>query len=157
MRRMLWMGNLTAAALLALPLLGTAHAHDAKKHAEQLPPGPIRDRHELMEGIGKQAKKIGAAMKAGQTTGVAPAAEAISASAKKILPLFPPGSTHEYSRAKPEIWQNWAEFEQLSNDLVTDSAALAAAAKENGDVKAASQKMFQNCKSCHEKFRIPEK
>src|SRR6476646_5076837 len=76
----------------------------AAEHEHKLPPGPILERHELMEGIGKNAKVIGDAMKSGNFAPVGAAAEKIQTSATKITALFPPGSTHEHSRAKPEIW-----------------------------------------------------
>src|SRR5262245_32378560 len=96
---------------LACPV---ARAHEPS-HA--IPAGPIRERHELMEGIGKNAKIIGDALKAGNETPVAAAAEKIQASAAKIPGLFPQGSTDPKSRAKPEIWTNWAKFEESAKKL----------------------------------------
>jgi cytochrome c556 len=128
----------------------------AHEKAEDLPAGPIRDRHTLMEGIGDHAKKIGAALKQGTTEGVAAEADGISAKAKQIDALFPKGSTDPKSRAKPEIWEKWAEFERLSAGLEKDSAALAQTARDGGDVPAAAKKMFGNCKSCHDQFRVPD-
>jgi cytochrome c556 len=88
---------LAAAFLLTLAFNAIAHQE------MHLPPGPIKDRHELMEGIGKNAKKIGDALKAGDTKPIPAAADGIAASAHKIPGLFPPGSTNEKSRALP--WQ----------------------------------------------------
>ncbi|MBI3781850.1 MAG: cytochrome c [Deltaproteobacteria bacterium] len=146
-----WMGIVVVAGVVA----GQAQvrAHDAKN----LPPGPIHDRHELMEGIGKNAKAIGNALKSGDLKAVPEAASAIKKDAAKILPLFPPGSTHAESRAKPEIWTDWKTFEAGAKDLEKTSGDLAATAKSGGDVSAAADKMFDNCKGCHEKFRVPEK
>jgi cytochrome c556 len=123
---------------------------------KDLPAGPIRDRHALMEGIGDHAKKIGGALKQGTTEGVAAEADGINAKAKKINALFPKGSTDPKSRAKPEIWEHWGEFERLSAALGRDSAALAKTARDGGDVPAAANKMFDNCKSCHDQFRVPD-
>lgn len=128
----------------------------AHEKSEELPAGPIRDRHELMEGIGDHAKKIGNALKQGTTEGVAEAADEIHARAEKIDGLFPKGSTNPKSRAKPEIWENWAEFQRLSASLEKDSAALAKTARDGGDVRAAAHEMFDSCKSCHDQFRVPE-
>ncbi len=129
-------------------------AHAGK---EPLPEGPIRDRHELMERVGKQAKIIGDALKSGRLDPVGGAAEKIAEEAGKALPLFPAGSTHPRSRAKEEIWQNWEEFERLMKSLEADARATASAAAAGGDVRAAANKMFGNCKSCHDRFRLPEK
>jgi cytochrome c556 len=139
-------------ATAAAVALAGEHDHDAK-----LPAGPIRDRHELMEGIGKNAKTIGDALKSGKHDPIATSAEAIQASAGKILGLFPAGSTDKKSRAKPEIWTDWAKFEKLSKELATTAGDLAVAAKSGGDASTAANTMFGSCKSCHDAFRAPEK
>jgi len=146
------------AALPLLPFLAVTlcAAGLAFAGSESLPPGPILDRHELMEEIGDNAKKIGDALKAGNLDAVGPAAEKIQANAAKALPLFPKGSTHPESRAMPEIWEKWAEFEQSMKEMETKAAELASAAKNKGDVGAAAKAMFGNCKSCHDGFRKPE-
>jgi len=125
-------------------------------HHKELPPGPIHDRHELMEGIGKNAKTIGGALKSGKHDPIAKAAEDIQAGAAKIPALFPKGSTHENSRALPAIWENWDKFESLSKEMGTKAGELAAAAKSGGNVGAAADAMFGNCKSCHDDFRKPD-
>jgi cytochrome c556 len=145
------LGALTAGLLAA----AAASSH---VHKEDLPAGPIRNRHELMEEIGSNAKVIGDALKAGKTDGVAGAAEAIRAAAGKIPGLFPPGSTHEKSRAKPEIWDKWDRFTNDAGALAREAGALAATAGQ-GDLaatKKASGQMFDACKSCHDAFRLPE-
>jgi cytochrome c556 len=128
-------------------------AHEEK----DLPEGPIRDRHHLMHEIGDNAKIIGDALKAHNFSPVAEAAQKIQADAPKIAALFPKGSTHPKSRAKPEIWTQWAKFEEGTKQLEAKAGALATAAKENGDVPAAGKALFGACKSCHDDFRVPEK
>lgn len=143
-----------AAACVLLAGAAVVGAHAA---STELPAGPIRDRHDLMEQIGKQAKVVGDAVKAGDSAPVGAAAAQIQADAGKILALFPPGSADPRSRAKAEIWTNWAEFSTLTQQLQTDAGALAAAAPSQGDLKAAANTMFSACKGCHDKFREPEK
>jgi cytochrome c556 len=133
--------------------LHAVHAHEAK----DLPAGPIRDRHELMEGIGKSAKVIGDALKSGDHSQVEQAAGKIQTSASKIAGLFPPGSTNPKSRAKPEIWTNWKKFEETANQLAATAGELGDATRGGGDIQAAANKMFGTCKSCHQDFRVPEK
>ena len=140
-----------------LTLLGAYRVGRAHEDSHHLPAGPIRERHELMEGIGKSAKAIGEALKSGDLKPVAGAATDIQARAEKILPLFPLGSLHKKSRAKPEIWSNWAKFESTAKKLQADAGALAATTKSGGDVVAAAKTMFSNCKSCHDQFRVPDK
>lgn len=141
-------------ALLGVFAAGVGRAHGAP---EALPEGPIRERHELMERIGKQAKVIGDALKANRLDPIGPAAAKIAEEAGRALALFPPGSTHPKSRAKADIWQQWAEFEKLMKQLETDARATVAASETRGDVRQAANKMFGNCKSCHDRFRLPEK
>jgi cytochrome c556 len=144
---------------IAVPLLVMLGAFATVAYAEtdELPAGPIRDRHKLMEGIGKNAKVIGDALKAGSTAPVAGAAEKIQADAGKIPALFPPGSTSPNSRAKAEIWQQWPKFESDAKQLQVNAAALATAAKDGSDVPAAAHNLFGTCRSCHDQFRTPEK
>jgi len=138
-------------------VIGVAVVAVVRAHEHDVPAGPIRDRHELMEGIGKNAKIIGDALKAGNTAPVAEAAEKIKTAAPKIPALFPPGSTHPKSRAKPAIWKQWPKFEEQTKKLEANAGALADAAKSHGDVKVATDNLFGTCKSCHDDFRVPEK
>lgn len=133
--------------------LRAVSAHEAK----DLPAGPIRDRHELMEGIGKNAKIIGDALKSGDHSHIEEAAGQIQTSASKIPALFPKGSTDPKSRAKPEIWTHWPKFEESAKALEASAGELSNAGHSGGEVKAAADKMFGACKSCHEEFRVPEK
>ena len=130
---------------------------DDHSHGAELPAGPIRDRHELMEEIGRHAKAINRALEQDKPSTIGPDAEAIALRAQKIKDLFPPDSTHAKSRAKPEIWSQRAEFDRLTEEFVKVSNTLVAATKSGGDVKAAAKDVFGACKPCHEKFRLPEK
>jgi cytochrome c556 len=131
--------------------------------AADLPAGPIRERHELMKGIGKNAKIIGDALKAGggQTqvgnAKIADAALSIMNSASKIPGLFPPGSTNPKSRAKPEIWTHWDKFQDNARLLAEAAGVTAQRAQSGGAIKPAADQMFGVCKSCHDEFRAPEK
>ena len=145
---------ITGAILL---FLGGLTAVRAGTSAPNLPAGPIRERNDLMEGIGKNAKTIGDALKSGNSVPVAAAAEQIQRDAGRITALFPPGSTHQQSRAKADIWQQWAKFEGGAKELQAKAAALAVAAQGGGDVRGGAQAMFDTCKSCHDQFRIPDK
>ena len=145
-----------AAALVAALLVGGGVARAEEHDDDKLPPGPIADRHELMEGVGDDAEKIGDALKAGKLADAAAPAERIASVVDRFLTLFPPGSEHPDSRAKPEIWTKRAEFDRLAKELKRTANDLAEAAKANGDVKKASGAMFKACKGCHKEFRKPE-
>lgn len=59
------------------------------------------------------------------------------------------------TRAKQEIWANWAEFQQLMQNFETKSATFAGVA-QGGDlaqIKPAFGELTQTCKACHDKFR----
>jgi cytochrome c556 len=150
------MRTATVAILVAAAALAGAGSVYAGEHHKELPPGPIHDRHELMEDIGKNAKVVGDALKSGDLDPIAGAAKQIQANATKVLALFPKGSTHANSRAKDEIWTEWPKFESANKDLEAKAGDLAAAASSGGDVDAAAKAMFGACKSCHEEFRKPE-
>jgi cytochrome c556 len=85
---------------------------------------------------------------------VAPA-EAIAQQAGRQLQHFPKGSEKGETKAKPEIWANWAQFEANMKDLESKAAAVATAAKA-GDmnaVKAGFGAMGGACGTCHKAFR----
>lgn len=151
-------GRIAGALSVAALVCGMLGARTVRADGEHdLPPGPIHDRHELMEEVGDDAKKIGDAMKAGKLTDAAAPAERIAASVERFLQLFPPGSEHPNSRAMPAIWTKRTEFDRLGRELETTATAVAEAAKSGGDVKKAAGAMFKNCKACHTEFRKPDK
>jgi len=131
------------------PALADDDEHD-------LPPGPIHDRHELMEEVGEDAKKIGAATKAGKPADAVEPAEDIAKALAKFVGMFPPGSESPLSRAKPNVWTEKAKFDELAKKNEEAALALAAAAKAGQDLKDPSKAMFQTCKTCHDQFRVPK-
>ena len=148
---------LASALAVAIASPATARAQAAAtSDGHALAAGPIHDRHEIMEGMGLSAKAIGAALKSGKPADAAKPAEDIAGKVDAFLRLFPDGSTGHGSRAKPAIWAERAKFDSLGAGLKVKATAVADAAKSGGDVKAASNAMFGNCKSCHDQFREPE-
>ena len=136
-------------SVCGLTLVVTADGSD-------LPAGPIHDRHELMEGIGADAKAIGGAAKIGDKAAASAAATRMQVAAKKIPDLFPKGSVHDNSRAKPEIWENWDRFVELAKDLENAAGGVVKVAAEGGELGATLGPVFATCKGCHEAFRVPE-
>ena len=57
--------------------------------------------------------------------------------------------------AKPEIWQNWGEFEDKVAALVKAAADVAAAAESGGAgaVAGVLDPLWESCKGCHKAFR----
>lgn len=147
LRFLMWAG---AAATLA------ACATMAAKSPEEA----IRERQALMKEQGAAMRSIQDKLKAGQVQAVAADAEKLAATAKLIPALFPPGSLDpQTSRAKPEIWQKWSEFEGLARALEAKAAKLATASR-SGDAQAASAAAADlgktTCGACHNTFRGPE-
>jgi cytochrome c556 len=86
-------------------------------------------------------------------------AQAIAANAKLISPLFPPNSVTDKSRAKPEIWQKWDDFQAKAKGLEEAATKLAEVAKKD-DVAAIGAQLKAvggTCGACHEPYRGPEK
>ncbi|MCP5327758.1 MAG: cytochrome c [Steroidobacteraceae bacterium] len=80
------------------------------------------------------------------------------ASVAAIAPdTFPEISKDGNTRAKPEIWTNKAEFDQMMADFLNKAAALATVSRTAAsvdDVKAAFGAAAGTCKTCHDKFRV---
>ncbi|MFN8643312.1 MAG: cytochrome c [Candidatus Binatia bacterium] len=153
-----WTAILATAVLVSLPMGLRAEDDD-----DNLPPGPIKDRHALMEEIGDQAENINNAFNMGggegfDTSVIQRAGTVIAMNAHKIPDLFPKGSTDPKSRALPAIWDKWDDFVKLAKQLEDQAQKLSAAAgaEDDEDLKGKSKKMFATCKSCHDQFRKPE-
>lgn len=83
-------------------------------------------------------------------------AERVATMAPMLLEGYPEGSgTGAKTRARPEIWENKADFTELMHAMEEKTAALAVVAKD-GDFeksKAAFGEAASACKACHEKYR----
>jgi cytochrome c556 len=72
-----------------------------------------------------------------------------------ILRGFGDGSDKGTTRAKPEIWQNRADFESKMKDMKTAVAALQEATA-GGDRKAIAENVGavgKTCKACHDEYK----
>src|SRR5256885_13658124 len=72
---------------------------------------PVADRQRLMKNNGANWADIQNKVKAGNAEGVAVNAETIALLAHQIPSLFPEGSLTDKSKAKPDIWHKWPEFQ----------------------------------------------
>lgn len=120
---------------------------------------PVKQRMELMKGVG-DSTKLGGGMVRGQVPFDAKKAmEAmlvIAETPDKFVALFPEDSkTHPETEAAPAIWENWDDFKKRLNQFKVDAQGAAASAEKGLDAfREGFVKMAQNCKSCHEKYRI---
>jgi cytochrome c556 len=120
----------------------------------------IEARQKLMKANGAALKAIQDAAKAGQVQAIPAEAQKLVSNAQQLPTLFPQGSLDpSTSRAKPEIWQKWPEFEGNAKRLQAKATELAATAK-SGDPAATNAAVTDlgrtTCGACHNAFRGPE-
>ena len=119
---------------------------------------PVEDRQRLMKNVGANWADIQAKVKAGNPEAVAVNAEALSLHAQRIPSLFPDGSLTEKSKAKPDIWQKWPEFQAAAKNLENRAGTLRdqAVAKDAAAVTTTVGTFGRDaCGACHTPFRVP--
>jgi len=130
----------------------------ATAQAQRKPEELVADRQALMKEHGDIWKNIQESAKANNLPVIATDADKLADNAKKIPSLFPEGSMTEKSKAKPEIWQKWPEFEAAAQKLEAESVKLRDTAKTgNAEATGAVIKDFGRnaCGTCHTPFRVP--
>lgn len=119
----------------------------------------LKQRKAVMSSLGAHMAGIKTALAAGNGDVVAAHAGAINKIAGVLPTFFPQGSGMGETRAKPEIWARWAEFETAAGNLVAESGKLAGIAK-GGDGNATMAQFGQmgkvGCGGCHKPFRKPK-
>lgn len=85
-------------------------------------------------------------------------AQELSLSASLIPSAFKEEVSEGMTDAKPEIWENWAEFEQYADELKSASTTLAeiAAGGDAAAIGAQLKEVGGKCRQCHEEFRKPK-
>lgn len=76
-----------------------------------------------------------------------------------VMRGFADGSEKGTTKAKPEIWQNKADFQKKMDDLKVAVNALQAAAQQGTDRKAIAEQVAATgkaCKSCHDEYTAEE-
>jgi cytochrome c556 len=118
----------------------------------------VADRQRLMKLNGASWSEAQAKAKAGNIEGIAVNAETLAITAQHIPSLFPEGSLTDKSKAKPEVWQKWAEFEAAAKNMEKEAEKLRDAAKaKNAQLTQDIMKDFGRnaCGTCHTPFRVP--
>ena len=120
----------------------------------------VKYRQTVMGGIGNNMGAIGAIMKnrLGMSDAIAIHANQMAESAALIAPAFKRRLLDAPNDAQPEIWDDWAKFEEAIATYEEKARALAAAAA-GGDAKAtgaAVQALGKSCGGCHKPFRKPK-
>jgi len=151
--------SLTASVMVTASLVIGIGAGCAGKSMSKTGSGDIvADRQRVMKLQGASWADIQAKAKAGNIEAIAVNAETLALTAQQIPVLFPEGSLTEKSKAKPEVWQKWAEFEAAAKNLETQAAKLRDAARaKNEQLTQDLVKDFgrQACGTCHTPFRQP--
>ena len=81
--------------------------------------------------------------------------EALARLARDIALLFPEGTGTGKTDAKPEIWEDWSDFEARAAESRQAAQALLDAV-QSGDAGAIDTRfgeLTQTCKACHKPFR----
>ena len=151
--------RLTASVIVTASLVIGVAAGCATQSASKMGSGDVvADRQRLMKSVGANWGDIQAKAKAGNIEGVAVNAEVLALYSQEIASLFPPGSGTEKSKAKPEVWQKFPEFEAAAKNLGVQSEKLRDAARaKNEQLTQDLVKDFgrQACGTCHTPFRQP--
>jgi len=143
-------------SLLAMLLTGaTGQAQSGKVGSGDV----VADRQRLMKLNGASWRDAQDKAKAGNIEAIAVNAETMAINAQHITALFPPGSLTDKSKAKPEIWQRWSEFEGAAKHMQAKAEELrdAARAKDQAKVDGLMKEFGrQACGTCHQPFRQPQ-
>src|SRR5262249_18380790 len=116
----------------------------------------VAERQRLMKLNGASWLDAQAKWKVGNIEAIAVNAKTMARTARQIRRLFPPDSWTADSKAKPEIWQKWPEFEADAKNLQVQSEKLRDAAKsKNSAATEVIMKDFgrETCGTCHTPFR----
>jgi cytochrome c556 len=124
---------------------------------------PIKERKDLMRGLGDQAKIGGAMAKGDEPFDLAKAQKIFATfvdTASKAPALFPPNSNDEptaddpYS-AGPKVWQDAADFKSRFEKFGADAKQAGTNVKDLDTFKAAFGSIGKNdCGGCHQDYRL---
>ena len=130
-----------------------AWAADADDHLRK-----VNARIYAMKSMKQAMSTIGTALSRGQVTDpiqLLYPAKTLNMAGRRVAALFPEGSLVGPSKARPDVWNDWAHFEGLAEKNKEIAGALLAAV-EGGDMPALEKnfKALGNlCTDCHRPFR----
>lgn len=141
-QRKRWFGYLACALMIASPLASaSADVISERKANFKQSAGALR----AMRGqIGNE-----------DFAAIAASADRIAKWAAQIPDYFPEGSGEGKTSARPEIWQEFADFTMLAKNHEDAAIALkqAAMANDGAAVGALAQKLGATCGACHSRFK----
>ena len=151
--------SLTASVIVTASLVVGIVAGCAGKSMSQGGSGDVvADRQRVMKLQGASWADIQAKAKAANIEAIAVNAETLAMTARQIPALFPEGSLTDKSKAKPDVWQKWPEFQAAAKNLEAQAEKLRDAARaKNEQLTQDIVKDFGRtaCGTCHTPFRQP--
>jgi len=144
--------------VLGLAVVVTAGCASETKMAKSGSGDIVADRQRLMKLHGQVWADIQAKAKANNIEGIEVSAETLAINAQYIPAMFPEGSLTDKSKAKPEVWQKFPEFEAAAKKMETEAVKLRDASKaKNAQLTQDIVKDFGRnaCGTCHTPFRVP--
>ena len=117
----------------------------------------IKGRKAMFSENYQNAKKISILLKSKRIEEAKPIMEKISTNYKKLLNYFPENTKEGFNtEALPSIWENKDEFNALMRKASDDMMKLAKTIDTVKDFrKIQKELMWNNCSSCHNRFRAP--
>ena len=81
--------------------------------------------------------------------------DALARLTRDIALLFPAGTGAGKTDAKPEIWENWSDFEARAGESQQAAQALLDAVQSGNmaEIDTSFGELTQTCKACHKPFR----
>ncbi len=118
----------------------------------------IKYRQSVFNVLNVHTQRIGAVVKGDapfDKASMETNAAVIELLSRQLAHAFPAGSDGSPSKAKPEVWQDPAQFKQKMDEFVSAAAKLSAATKSSdmSAIKSSFNAITQSCKACHEGFR----
>jgi cytochrome c556 len=147
-------------------------------HSNQSVEEIIKGRKAMFSENYQNAKKISILLKSKRIDEAKPLMEKISNNYKELLNYFPENTQEGFkTEALPSIWENKDEFNALMQKSSDDMIKLASVIEESDDIRATLKQymieltkaintvkdfqkiqkelMWNNCSSCHNRFRAP--
>ena len=117
----------------------------------------IKGRKAMFSENYQNAKKISILLKSKRIDEAKPLMEKISNNYKELLNYFPENTQEGFkTEALPSIWENKDEFNALMQKASDDMIELTKAVNTVKDFqKIQKELMWNNCSSCHNRFRAP--
>ena len=126
-------------------------------HSNQSVEEIIKGRKAMFSANYQNAKKISILLKSKKIDEAKPLMEKISNNYKELLNYFPENTQEGFkTEALPSIWENKDEFNALMQKASDDMIELTKAINTVKNFqKIQKELMWNNCSSCHNRFRAP--